>query len=308
MNAAIRAVVRSGIYYDRKVYGIYRGYEGMIEGDIVEMDLRSVSRIIDKGGTIIKSARSPEFRTPEGRQKAYEQLKKVGIDGLIVIGGDGSFAGAKALGEEHDLPVIGVPGTIDNDLYGTDVTIGYDTSTNVVVECIDKIRDTASSHNRLFFVEVMGRDTGFIALRAGIATGAIAIMMPEEEMSIDQLVNRIDRGAKTRKTSSIVIVAEGEQHGGAAEVAQKVKAKYNKYETKVSVLGHIQRGGSPTVFDRVLASRMGIKAVEALIEGKTEMLTGLLNGKIELVPFVDTFDKRSKLNDEILRISKILSI
>ena len=308
MNAAIRAVVRSAIFYDRKVFGVYRGYEGMIEGDIVEMNIRSVSRIIDKGGTIIKSARSKEFRTPEGRQQAYEQLKKHQIDSLVVIGGDGSFAGAKIFGEEFDIPVIGIPGTIDNDLYGTDVTIGYDTSTNVVVECIDKIRDTASSHNRLFFVEVMGRDTGFIALRAGIATGAIAVMMPEEEMSIEQLINTIDRGAKTRKTSSIVIVAEGEQHGGAAEVAAKVMAQYDHYEAKVTVLGHIQRGGSPTVFDRVLASRMGVKAVEALLEGGTDVMTGLINGKIELVPFTSTFDKRSKLNEEILRISKILSI
>lgn len=308
MNAAIRAVVRSAIYYDRKVFGIYRGYEGMIEGDIVEMNLRSVSRIIDKGGTIIKSARSAEFRTAEGRAKAFEKLQSVGIDSLVVIGGDGSFAGAKILGEEHNMPVIGVPGTIDNDLYGTDVTIGYDTSTNVVMECIDKIRDTASSHNRLFFVEVMGRDTGFIALRAGISTGAIAVMMPEEEMSIPDLVKLIDRGAKTRKTSSIVIVAEGEQHGGAAEVAQKVQEHYKHYETKVTVLGHIQRGGSPTAFDRVLASRMGVKAVEALIEGQSDVFTALTNGKITLVPFSETFGKKSSLNDEIVRISKILSI
>lgn len=308
MNAALRAVVRSGYYYDREVFAIYRGYEGLIDGDIERLNVRSVSKIIDKGGTIIKSARSSAFRTIEGRQKAFENLKNFEIDALVVIGGDGSFAGGLALENEFNIPVIGVPGTIDNDLYGTDVTIGYDTATNVVVECVDKIRDTASSHNRLFFIEVMGRDTGFIALRAGVATGAIAIMKPEEEMTIDELIAIIDRGAKSRKTSSIVIVAEGIANGGAEQVARKVREKYTHYETKVSVLGHIQRGGSPTCFDRVLASRLGVAAVEGLITGKSKVMTGLLNGKIEYVPLIDAINNHSILNEEILRISKILSI
>jgi|TARA_B110000285_G_scaffold235510_1_gene317695 6-phosphofructokinase 1 len=308
MNAAIRAVVRSAIYYDRKVFGIFRGYQGMIEGDIEELQLRSVSNILDRGGTMLKSARSKEFRTKEGRRAAYEKLKEKNIDALVVIGGDGSFTGANIFEQEYGIPVIGIPGTIDNDLCGTNATIGYDSATNVVVECIDKIRDTASSHNRLFFIEVMGRDAGFIALRTGIATGAIAIMLPEKKQSIEDLISILDKASKRRKTSNIVIVAEGDELGGAVEIAKKIEEQYSFYETKVTVLGHIQRGGSPSCFDRVLASQMGVAAVEGLLEGESNVMTGSQNGKIVYVPLDEAIKHTIKLNPEILKLTKILTI
>jgi 6-phosphofructokinase 1 len=308
MNAAIRAVVRASYHYNIEVVGIYRGFDGLIEGDFIELGARSVSKIIDKGGTILKSARSQEFKTKEGRQKAYEKVKEAGIDALVVIGGDGSFTGASVFCEEFDIPVIGVPGTIDNDIPHTDYTIGYDTASNTVIEAVDKIRDTANSHNRLFFVEVMGRDSGFIALRTGIATGAICIMLPEEEVSIDEIVGILERGQQSKKSSSIVIVGEGDANGGAVEVAKKVTEKYKHYETKVTILGHLQRGGSPSCFDRVLASILGVGAVEGLLNGKSNTMVGLVNDKVVYNPIHKVLDGKSAINDELYRISKILSI
>ncbi|MGY6562695.1 MAG: 6-phosphofructokinase [Luteibaculaceae bacterium] len=308
MNAAIRAVVRTGIHYGIEVAGIYRGFDGLIEGDYIELGARSVSKIIDKGGTILKSARSKEFRTKEGREKAYHKIKEAGIEALVVIGGDGSFTGASIFCEEFDIPVIGVPGTIDNDIPHTDYTIGYDTASNTVIEAVDKIRDTANSHNRLFFVEVMGRDSGFIALRTGIATGAICIMLPEEEMSIDEIVAILERGQQSKKSSSIIIVGEGDANGGAHEVAKKVTEKYTEYDTKVTILGHLQRGGSPSCFDRVLASMMGVGAVEGLLNGKSNTMVGIVNDKITYTPIHRVLDGKSAINEELYRISKILSI
>lgn len=308
MNAAIRAVVRTCVYYNVKCTGIYRGFDGMIEGDFKNFEVRSVSKIIALGGTVLKSARSKGFMTKEGREQAYQNLKKEGIDALITIGGNGTFTGAHIFQQEFGIPVMGIPGTIDNDLYGSDYTIGYDTACNTVIEAVDKIRDTANSHNRLFFVEVMGRDAGFIALSAGIATGAIAIMLPEEEMSIDELVSVLDKGAQSAKTSSIVIVAEGDANGGAFEVAKKVNEKYSRFETKVTVLGHIQRGGSPSHLDRVLASRMGVAAVEGLLHGKNDVMIGILNDKETYTSLHETFSRKSVPNEEEIRIAKILSI
>lgn len=308
MNAAIRAVVRSCSYYNLDVYGIFRGYDGMINDDIKPLNVRSVSKILGRGGTILKSARSKEFMTEEGRKKALQTLKKHKIDALVVIGGNGTFTGAHKFYQEHSIPVIGLPGTIDNDLYGTDNTIGFDTATNVVVECIDKIRDTASSHNRLFFVEVMGRDSGFIALHAGIATGAVAIMLPEEERSIDELVAILDRGARSKKTSSIVIVAEGNPNGGAYEVAKKVQEQYDHYDTKVTILGHLQRGGSPSCHDRVLAGRMGVAAVEGLMNERKDVMVGIRKGQIAFTLLENALKLNLEMNSEMLRISKILSI
>ncbi len=308
MNAAIRAVVRACVFNDVECYGIFKGYDGLINGDFKRLNVRSVAKILGRGGTILKSARSDEFRTPEGRAMAYEACKKHGIDGLITIGGNGTFTGANIFYKEFGVPVIGIPGTIDNDLYGSDNTIGYDTATNTVVDAIDKIRDTANSHNRLFFVEVMGRDAGFIALRAGIATGAIAVMLPEEELTIDELIAILEKGAASNKTSSIVIVAEGDANGGAYEVAQKVNAKYAQYETRVTVLGHIQRGGAPSAWDRVLASRLGVAAVEGLIGGEMDKMVGLVNDQIQYTPLETSISMKFQLNKEELRIAKILSI
>ena len=308
MNAAIRAVVRACVYKEIECVGIFKGYDGLINGDFKKLNVRSVAKILGRGGTILKSARSDEFRTKEGRKQAFEACQKQGIDGLITIGGNGTFTGAKIFHEEYGIPVVGIPGTIDNDLYGSDNTIGYDTATNTVVEAIDKIRDTANSHNRVFFVEVMGRDAGFIALRAGIATGAIAVMLPEEELSIDELIAILEKGAESNKTSSIVIVAEGDANGGAYEVAKKVNAKYAQYETRVTVLGHIQRGGSPSAWDRVLASRLGVAAVEGLIAGETNSMAGLVNDQIKYTPLETSISMKFQLNKEELRIAKILSI
>ena len=308
MNAAIRAVVRACVYNNIEVCGIYRGYQGMVENEIQQMHVRSVSRILSQGGTILKSSRSKDFRTKEGRAIAYANLKAHDIDALVAIGGDGTFTGAEVFEKEYDIPTIGVPGTIDNDLYGTDSTIGYDTACNVITDCIDKIRDTASSHNRLFFVEVMGRDSGFLALRAGIASGAIAVMLPEEKRSIEDLVAILEEGAANNKTSSVVIVAEGESYGGANEVARQVKERYDKYDTKVTILGHIQRGGSPSNYDRCLASMMGVHAVEALIYGERNKMVAMVNNSMVLVPFEVAISKRSEIDSEMRRIAQVISI
>ena len=308
MNAAVRAAVRTGLYYNKEMYGIYRGYQGMIEGEIKLLESRSVSNIIQRGGTILKSARSTEFRTKEGRQKAYQKLQKRRIDGLVAIGGDGTFTGAKVFSEEYNIPVIGVPGTIDNDLPGSDYTIGFDTATNTAVEAIDKIRDTASSHNRLFFIEVMGRDAGFIAVRAALAAGAEAVLIPERDMPIDDLVSKLELGAKNNKTSSLVVVAEGGKGGSAIEIAKQVKEKFHYYDTKVTILGHLQRGGIPTVADRVLASRLGVAAVEALLEGRKDEMVGVINNKVVHTPLSKAVELERDIDSEIFRISKILSM
>ena len=307
MNACLRAVVRTALTNNVEVAGIYRGYEGMIEGDIVEMTSYSVSNIIQRGGTVLKTARSAEFRTPEGRKIAFEQLQKHGIEGLVVIGGDGSFRGAMALQEEFGIPVIGCPGTIDNDLFGTDYTIGYDTAINTVVEAVDNIRDTASSHNRLFFVEVMGRDAGFIALRSAIASGAEAVLIPETTTYIDSLISTLVNGWKRNKTSAIIIVAEGDEFGGAYEVAKAVNEKFTNWETKVTILGHIQRGGSPSAFDRVMASRMGNTAVDSLLKGETNKMVGLSHGAMVLVPFENATKHHHEINEHLLALVDVLS-
>lgn len=284
MNAAIRAVVRAAIYYNLEVTGILRGYEGLINGDFIEMDRKSVANIIQRGGTILKTARSDAFRTKDGREKAYEELKKKNIDALVVIGGDGTFTGADIFSKEHSFPIIGLPGTIDNDLEGTDFTIGYDTAINTVINAVDKIRDTAESHDRLFIVEVMGRDSGLIALRSGIGVGAEAIMIPEANMGVDSLVTRLESGRKD-KASKIIIVAEGDDMGGAFNVGEVLKKKFPAYDIRVSVLGHIQRGGKPSCMDRVLASRLGVAAVEGLLNGQSGQMVGLKNKEIIFTPF-----------------------
>jgi 6-phosphofructokinase 1 len=308
MNAAIRSVVRAAAYHDIECYGIYRGYEGMIDGDFVKMDARSVKGIINKGGTILKSARSAEFRTKNGRAEAHKQLLKAGIDAFVVIGGDGSFTGAMIFNQEYDFPVMGIPGTIDNDIFGTTHTLGYDTALNTVVEVIDKIRDTASSHNRLFFIEVMGRDVGHIALNVGIGAGAEEILIPEEDLGLDRLLESLRRSKKTGKSSSIVIVAEGDKIGkNVFELKDYVEENMTEYEVRVSVLGHMQRGGSPSCFDRVLASRMGVKAVESLLIGKSNFMVGLRNDVIDLTPFDQAVKGKSKINMELLRVSEIMS-
>lgn len=309
MNAAVRAVVRACAFHDIECLGIYRGYEGMIEGDFIKMDARSVKGIINKGGTILKSARSKEFRTEDGRKKAYEQLIKAGIEALVVIGGDGSFTGAMIFNKEYDFPVIGIPGTIDNDIVGTTHTLGYDTALNTAVEAIDKIRDTASSHNRLFFIEVMGRDVGHIALNVGVGAGAEEILIPEEDLGLDRLLESLRRSKKSGKSSSIVVVAEGDRIGkNVFELADYVEENKTEYEVRVSVLGHMQRGGSPSCFDRVLASRMGVKAVDSLLEGKSNYMVGLQNDVMHLTPFDQAVKGKSKINMELIRVSDILTV
>lgn len=309
MNAAIRSVVRTCAYHEIECVGVYRGYEGLIEGDFKEMNARSVRGIINKGGTILKTARSKEFRTKEGRVKAFNNLVQANIDGLVVVGGDGSFTGAIIFNQEFDFPVMGIPGTIDNDIVGTSHTLGFDTALNTVVDAIDKIRDTASSHNRLFFIEVMGRDVGHIALNVGIAGGAEEILIPEEDLGLDRLVESLNRSKQSGKTSSIVIVAEGDKIGkNIFELKDYVDENMEGYDVRVSVLGHVQRGGSPSCFDRVLASRMGVKAVESLLEGKTNYMVGLLCGKMELTPLDNAIKGKSKINLELLRVSDIMSI
>lgn len=307
MNSAIRAVVRTGLYHDLNVTGILRGYDGMISGEFKPMDRKSVANIIQRGGTMLKTARSEEFRTKEGRKKAYEQLKKHHIDALVAIGGDGTFTGANIFNAEFDIPVIGLPGTIDNDLIGTDFTIGYDTAINTVIDAVDKIRDTAESHDRLFIVEVMGRDSGLIALRSGIGSGAEAILIPETKTDINALLSRLEHSRKD-KSSKIIIVAEGDDAGGGFEVAQVVKEKFPGIDTRVSILGHIQRGGPPSCMDRVLASRLGVAAVESLLEGKSNEMIGIVNGKIHFTPFGQAIKHNKDVNPELLKIVDILSL
>lgn len=308
MNAAIRAVVRSCAYLKVDCVGIYRGYQGMIEGDFQPMDARSVNNIINKGGTILKSARCQEFRTTEGRKKAYDQLTKAGIDALVVIGGDGSFTGAMLFNEEYDFPMMGIPGTIDNDIFGTTNTLGFDTACNTVVDVIDKIRDTASSHNRLFFVEVMGRDVGHIALNVGVGAGAEEILIPEEDLGLDRLLESLERSRKSGKSSSIVVVAEGDKIGKSVfELKDYVDEHLPFYDVRVSVLGHMQRGGAPSCFDRVLASRMGVRAVESLLEGKTNLMVGIQNNKLTLTPINKAIKGYTKIDEELLRVSEIMT-
>lgn len=307
MNAAIRAVVRSAIYYNLKVYGVYEGYQGLIDNNICELKSFDVSNILQRGGTILRSARCKEFETIEGRKIAAQNLKNKGIDGLVVIGGDGTFTGAKFFSKESEIPVVGIPGTIDNDLFGTDYTIGYDTALNTVVEAVDKIRDTASAHNRLFFIEVMGRDAGFIALRSAIAVGAEAALLPEVETHYEELKEFLAAN-KPHKKSSIIIVAEGERHGGAYKIAERVEKDHPEYNVRVSVLGHIQRGGSPSAFDRVMASRLGVSSVKALINGETSVMCGVLKNEDVLVPFKEAIKDTKELNKALLDINKILTI
>ena len=307
MNAAIRAVTRTALYHKKKVFGAYRGYEGMIEDDIIELTTQSVKHILAQGGTFLKSARSQKFRTTEGRAKAASNLKKRNIDALVVIGGDGSFTGALKLAEEHGIRVMGVPGTIDNDLYGTDYTIGYDTATNTVIESVDKIRDTASSHNRLFFVEVMGRDTGYIAASTGLATGALSIILPERKSTFKDLFDDLRKAQAKRKTSNIVMVAEGNHLGGIFEIAEAVKKEFPSIDVKVTNLGHTQRGGSPSTNDRVLASILGYRAVVGLLEGKAKVMTGMINQKVVYTPLSEAISKTTDLDEEMLTIARILA-
>ena len=311
MNAAIRAVVRTCSYHDVEVLGIYRGFQGMIEDDFVELNARSVRNIINKGGTFLKSARSEGFRTKEGRESAYKNLTKNGVEALVVIGGDGTFTGALSFSQEFGFPVMGIPGTIDNDIYGTTHTIGYDTALNTVVDAIDKIRDTASSHNRMFFVEVMGRDSGFIALNSGIGGGAERIIIPEKNIPAEVLLEDIDRGKRRGKTSNIIVVAEGNTAGKAVfELKEYVEQKRPEYDIRVSVLGHMQRGGTPTCYDRVLATRMGVKAVESLLEGKSQYMVGINNDRMELIPLEKAVNENdeSKIDKDLIRITDIMSM
>ncbi len=308
MNACIRAVVRTAVYHAVEVIGVNRGYNGLIEGDFVELKSHSVANILQRGGTILKSARSEEFKTKEGRKKAFSTIKSAGIEGIIAIGGDGTFTGANEFNSEFDIPFIGIPGTIDNDLFGTDNTIGYDTALNTVIDAVDKIRDTASSHNRLFFVEVMGKDAGFIALRSGIATGAEAILVPETKTYINELIHKLEQGRRKSKTSGIVIVAEGDDAGGAFEVAKKVKEKFDYYDTRVVVLGHVQRGGSPSAKDRVLASQLGNAAVEKLLDGEVNKMVGIVNNQLVLTPFEKAIKHNKELNTNLLKLVEVLSI
>ena len=311
MNAAIRAVVRTCSYHEVEVLGIYRGFQGMIENDFVELNARSVRNIINKGGTFLKSARSEGFRTKEGREGAYNNLTKNGVEALVVIGGDGTFTGALSFSQEFGFPVMGIPGTIDNDIYGTTHTIGYDTALNTVVDAIDKIRDTASSHNRMFFVEVMGRDSGFIALNSGIGGGAERIIIPEKNIPAEVLLEDIDRGKRRGKTSNIIVVAEGNTAGKAVfELKEYVEQKRPEYDIRVSVLGHMQRGGTPTCYDRVLATRMGVKAVESLLEGKSQYMVGINNDRMELIPLEKAVKENdeSKIDKDLIRITDIMSM
>ena len=311
MNAAIRAVVRTCSYHEVEVLGIYRGFQGMIENDFVELNARSVRNIINKGGTFLKSARSEGFRTKEGRENAYNNLTKNRVEALVVIGGDGTFTGALSFSQEFGFPVMGIPGTIDNDIYGTTHTIGYDTALNTVVDAIDKIRDTASSHNRMFFVEVMGRDSGFIALNSGIGGGAERIIIPEKNIPAEVLLEDIDRGKRRGKTSNIIVVAEGNTAGKAVfELKEYVEQKRPEYDIRVSVLGHMQRGGTPTCYDRVLATRMGVKAVESLLEGKSQYMVGINNDRMKLIPLEKAVKENdeSKIDKDLIRITDIMSM
>lgn len=308
MNAAIRAVTRTAIYNGFDVKGIYRGYRGLIDNEIVDFKTQNVSNIIQMGGTILKTARCKEFATPEGRKLAYDQLQKHGIDALVAIGGDGTLTGARVFATEFNFPVIGIPGTIDNDLYGTDRTIGYDTALNTIMECVDKIRDTATSHERLFFIEVMGRDAGFLALNGAIAAGAEAAIIPEISTEVDQLEELINNGFRKSKNSSIVLVAESPHTGGAMQLAERVKEEFPKYDVRVSILGHLQRGGSPTAEDRILASRMGEAAITALLDDQRNVMIGIRNNEIVYVPFSKAIKFDKPINRDLLNTLKTLSI
>ncbi len=308
MNAAIRAVVRNTTYQNLKCVGVYRGFQGLIENEFIDLDARSVKNIINRGGTFLKSARSKDFRKSEGRQKAYQNLKNKEVDALVVIGGDGTFTGASIFSNEFDIPVIGIPGTIDNDINGTDFTIGYDTALNTVVEAIDKIRDTASSHDRLFLVEVMGRDAGDIALNSGIGAGAEEILIPEEDLGTNRLLESLRKSRTSGKTSSIVVVAEGDQIGkNITKLAGYIQDNLPEYEVKVTVLGHIQRGGSPSCYDRVLASRLGVAAVDALIDGKSNIMVGVSHKKIVHVPFEVAINGQKTIDNDLIRVADIVS-
>jgi 6-phosphofructokinase 1 len=307
MNAAIRAVVRSGIYHGLEVFGIMRGFSGMIDDDIIKMESRSVANIIQRGGTILKTARSKEFSTEEGRKTAYQNLKKRGINGLVIIGGDGSFKGAQVFSNEYDIPCIGLPGTIDKDIAGSDFTIGFDTAVNTAVEAIDKIRDTMDAHDRLFIVEVMGRDAGYIALHSGIATGAENILIPETKTDIEELICSLTEKEKRKKLVNLVVVAEGDNFGGGNEIAKIIKDRLPNTDIRVCILGHIQRGGSPTCMDRLIASRMGYHAVECLIEGRYNVMIGILNNKLNLVPLNKAVKAKQKISGEWMKIVKILA-
>jgi len=307
MNAAIRAVVRSGIYHGLEVFGIMRGFSGMIDDDINKMESRSVANIIQRGGTILKTARSKEFSTEEGRKVAYENLRKRGINGLVIIGGDGSFKGAQQFSNEYDIPCIGLPGTIDKDIAGSDFTIGFDTAVNTAVEAIDKIRDTMDAHDRLFIVEVMGRDAGYIALHSGIATGAENILIPETKTDIDELISSLTEKERRKKLVNLVVVAEGDNFGGGNEIAKIIKERLPNTDIRVCILGHIQRGGSPTCLDRVIASRMGYHAVECLIEGRYNVMIGILNNKLNFVPLNKAIKAKQKISGEWMKIVKILA-
>ncbi len=308
MNAAIRAVVRTATYHDLHVYGIERGYQGMIDGKIKRLETSHVGNIIHRGGTILKTARSMEFMTPEGRAKAHDTLVANDIDACVAIGGNGTFTGATLFSKEYDIPFIGIPGTIDNDLYGTDLTIGFDTAINTAMEAADKIRDTADSHDRLFFVEVMGRHAGFIALHSGIGSGASGVLIPENSDSVDDLIIQLKKSAKRGKPFGLVIVAEGCKLGGAEEVARLIKEKINHYDTKITIIGHLQRGGSPTCIDRVLASRLGYESVNALIAGKSNVMVGILNNKVSYTPFDDAIAKDKPINKELMKMAEILAL
>ena len=307
MNAAIRAVVRTGIYHGLEVYGIMRGYAGMVEGEIQKMESRSVANIIQRGGTILKTSRCKEFLTAEGRKRSYDHLKKFGIEGLIIIGGDGSFKGAQTFSTEYDIPCIGLPGTIDKDIAGTDFTIGFDTAVNTAVEAIDKIRDTADSHDRLFIIEVMGRDAGYIALHSGISTGAEHILIPEKKTSVSALIESLQEKEKRKKLVNMIVVAEGEDFGGAYELATIIEKEMPNADLRVCVLGHIQRGGSPSSFDRVIASRMGYHAVECLIEGRYNVFVGMVNNKMNYIPLDEAVKKKQRISEEWMKIVKILA-
>ncbi len=307
MNACIRAVVRTGIFHNLEVYGITRGYSGLIDNDIQKMDSRSVANIIQRGGTILKTARCKEFLTPEGRKKAYNNLKKLGINGLVIIGGDGSFKGAQIFSNEFDIPCIGIPGTIDKDIAGTDFTIGFDTAVNTAIEAIDKIRDTADAHDRLFIVEVMGRDAGYIALHSGIGTGAEHILIPERKTDVEAVLASLQEKEKRKKLVNIVVVAEGDDFGGGTDLANLIKERIPNFDIRVAILGHIQRGGSPSSMDRLIASRMGYSAVECLIEGRYNQMVGIMNNKMHYTPLDKAIKAKQKISDEWLKIVKILA-
>ncbi len=308
MNAAIRAVVRTSVFHDLHVYGVQRGYEGLINGDIRRLEARDVANIIQRGGTILKTARSQGFETKEGRQQAYDNLVANDIDGLVIIGGNGTYAGGLQFMHEFSFPVVGMPGTIDNDIYGTDYTIGFDTAINTAVDAVDKIRDTADSHNRIFFIEVMGRHSGFIALHTGVSSGAAAIFLPEKDMNVDELSDTLRMSIKRQKLFNLVIVAEGNKNGDANEIARQIQANNPEFDVRVSVIGHLQRGGSPTAMDRVLASRMGHSAVDALLRGESGVAMGLINDKITFTPFHDAIHKQKTLNKQLVKMAEILAM